>query len=66
MYIPIFEASLDGLGWISGYLGPRLFPEAGQMIQDAKELNGFSPNIQIKIAEVFPTRFASFEGYIGE
>ncbi len=47
--MPIFEASHGRFGWISGQLDPRLFTESDQMVHDAEELHGLSPNVMIKV-----------------
>jgi transaldolase len=49
MYMPIFAASNGRFGWISGQLDPRLFTETEQMVRDAAELSGLSPNVMIKV-----------------
>ncbi len=49
MFMPIFEASRGRFGWISGQLDPRLFTETDQMVHDAEELHGLSPNVMIKV-----------------
>jgi len=49
MYMPIFEATHERFGWISGQLDPRLFTETDQMVRDAEELSALSPNVMIKV-----------------
>jgi transaldolase len=49
MFLPIYESSNGRYGWISGQLDPRLFTETEQMVQDAEQLSGLSPNVMIKV-----------------
>jgi transaldolase len=49
MYMPIFEATNNRFGWMSGQLDPRLFTETDQMVHDAEELHALSPNVMIKV-----------------